>query len=90
MDITDSIHLFANDPYEFALKFKREIYEKTRIECTVGIGPNPLMSKVALDLEAKKTKDCIAYWKYEDVQKNYGQYDHSVNFGGFRIKQKQN
>ena len=48
MDITDSIHLFANDPYEFALKFKREIYEKTRIECTVGIGPNPLMSKVAL------------------------------------------
>ncbi|PFA93007.1 Y-family DNA polymerase [Bacillus cereus] len=69
MDITDSIHLFANDPYEFALKFKREIYEKTRIECTIGIGPNPLMSKVALDVEAKKTKDCIAYWKYEDVQK---------------------
>ncbi len=28
MDITDSIHLFANDPYEFALKFKREIYVK--------------------------------------------------------------
>ncbi|MED1569548.1 Y-family DNA polymerase [Bacillus paramycoides] len=67
MDITDSIHLFANDPYEFALKFKHEIYAKTRIECTIGIGPNPLMSKVALDVEAKKTKDCIAYWKYEDV-----------------------
>lgn len=48
MDITDSIHLFANAPYEFALKFKREIYAKTRIECTIGIGPNPLMSKVAL------------------------------------------
>ncbi|MBJ8073342.1 DNA polymerase IV [Bacillus mycoides] len=67
MDITDSIHLFANDPYEFALKFKREIYKHTRIECTIGIGPNPLMSKIALDVEAKKTKDCIAYWKYEDV-----------------------
>ncbi|SFI40259.1 MULTISPECIES: Y-family DNA polymerase [unclassified Bacillus (in: firmicutes)] len=67
MDITDSIHLFANDPYEFALKFKSEIYERTRIECTIGIGPNPLMSKVALDIEAKKNKDCIAYWKYEDV-----------------------
>jgi len=47
MDITDSIHLFANDPYDFALKFKREIYAKTRIECTIGIGPNPLMSNVA-------------------------------------------
>ncbi|CAI8884396.1 hypothetical protein KOY_04474 [Bacillus cereus VDM021] len=67
MDITDSIHLYANNPYEFALKFKREIYEHTRIECTIGIGPNPLMSKIALDVEAKKTKDCIAYWKYEDV-----------------------
>ncbi|HDR7761395.1 Y-family DNA polymerase [Bacillus cereus] len=67
MDITDSIHLFAKDPYEFALKFKREIYAKTRIECTIGIGPNPLMSKVALDIEAKKNHNGIAYWKYEDV-----------------------
>ncbi|HDX9530009.1 DNA repair protein [Bacillus thuringiensis serovar andalousiensis] len=67
MDITDSIHLFANDPYEFALKFKSEIYAKTRIECTIGIGPNPLMSKVAIDIEAKKNQNGIAYWKYEDV-----------------------
>ncbi|AFQ13099.1 TPA: Y-family DNA polymerase [Bacillus pacificus] len=67
MDITDSIHLFANDPYEFAMKFKREIYEHTRIECTIGIAPNPLMSKVALDIEAKKNKEGIAHWKYEDV-----------------------
>ncbi|EJQ86862.1 hypothetical protein IGW_05337 [Bacillus cereus ISP3191] len=67
LDITDSIHLFANDSYEFALNFKREIYEHTRIECTIGIGPNPLMSKVALDIEAKKNKEGIAYWKYEDV-----------------------
>lgn len=37
MDITDSIHLFANNPYEFALKFKREIYAKTRIECTIEL-----------------------------------------------------
>ncbi len=67
MDVTDSIHLFANDPYEFAIKFKREIYEHTRIECTIGIGPNPLMSKVALDIEAKKNKEGIAHWEYEDV-----------------------
>ncbi|WP_413565472.1 Y-family DNA polymerase [Bacillus sp. 3P20] len=67
LDVTDSIHLFANDPYEFALKFKREIYEHTRIECTIGIAPNPLMSKIALDIEAKKNKEGIAHWKYEDV-----------------------
>ncbi len=40
---------------------------KTRIECTIGISPNPLISKVALDVEAKKTKDYIAYWKDEDA-----------------------
>lgn len=67
MDITDSIHLFARNPIEFALQFKREIYEHTRIECTIGIAPNLLMSKVALDIEAKKNKDGIAYWKYADV-----------------------
>ncbi|EOP94449.1 Y-family DNA polymerase [Bacillus sp. FSL L8-0199] len=67
MDVTDSIHLFANDPYEFALKFKREIYEHTRIECTIGIAPNPLMSKIVLDIEAKKNKEGIVHWKYEDV-----------------------
>lgn len=67
MDITNSIHLFANDPYEFAMKFKREIYDHTRVESTIGIAPNPLMSKVALDIEAKKNKDGIAFWKYEDV-----------------------
>lgn len=67
MDITDSIHLFARNPIEFALQFKREIYEHTRIECTIGIAPNLLMSKVTLDIEAKKNKDGIAYWKYADV-----------------------
>ncbi|KXH80294.1 MULTISPECIES: Y-family DNA polymerase [Bacillus] len=67
MDITDSIHLFAQEPHEFAMKFKREIYDHTRIECTIGIAPNPLMSKVALDIEAKKNKDGIAFWQYEDI-----------------------
>ncbi|MGG2066926.1 DNA polymerase thumb domain-containing protein [Bacillus sp. S14(2024)] len=67
MDITASLHLFARNPYEFAMKFKREVYHKTRIDSTIGIGPNLLMSKVALDVEAKKNTDGIAYWRYEDV-----------------------
>lgn len=50
MDMTASIHLFASNPCEFALKFKQEIYERTRIESTIGIGPNLLLSKVALRL----------------------------------------
>ncbi|MBG9597973.1 Y-family DNA polymerase [Bacillus mycoides] len=67
MDMTASIHLFASNPCEFALKFKREIYERTRIESTIGIGPNLLLSKVAMDVEAKKNKDGIEQWTYDDI-----------------------
>lgn len=67
MDMTDSLHLFTNSPYEFALKFKREIYDRTRIECTIGIGPNLLMSKVAMDIEAKRNQDGITQWTYDDI-----------------------
>lgn len=67
MDMTVSIHLFASNPHEFALKFKLEIYEHTRIESTIGIGPNLLLSKVAMDVDAKKNKDGIAQWTYDDI-----------------------
>lgn len=46
MDMTSSLHLFAANPYEFAQKLQLEIYTRTRIDCTIGIGPNLLMSKV--------------------------------------------
>ncbi|KAA0766384.1 Y-family DNA polymerase [Bacillus sp. SH5-2] len=67
IDMTASLHLFADTPYEFALKLKYEIYDKTRIECTIGIGPNLLMSKVAMDIEAKKNANGIAQWTYDDI-----------------------
>jgi DNA polymerase V len=67
MDMTASIHLFASNPCKFALNFKREIYERTRIESTIGIGPNLLLSKVVMDVEAKKNRDGIAQWTYDDI-----------------------
>ncbi|WP_410985283.1 Y-family DNA polymerase [Bacillus cereus] len=67
MDMTASLHLFASSLSEFALKFKHEIYDRTRIECTIGIGLNLLMSKVAMDIEAKKNADGITQWTYADI-----------------------
>ncbi|QQN86350.1 Y-family DNA polymerase [Bacillus toyonensis] len=90
MDITDSIHLFAQDPYEFATKFKREIYDHTRIECTIGIAPNPLMSKVALDIEATKKKDGISFWKYEDVPAKLWSIRPLNKFWGISYKTEEN
>jgi Nucleotidyltransferase/DNA polymerase involved in DNA repair len=67
MDVTHSYHLFAASPRELARKIKTEIYEETLIECAVGIGDNLLLSKVALDIEAKHMPDGIAEWRYENV-----------------------
>ena len=35
---------------------------------TVGIGPNMLLAKLCLDLEAKHSNTGIAKWTYDDVQ----------------------
>ncbi|ALC85475.1 MULTISPECIES: UV damage repair protein UvrX [Bacillaceae] len=43
------------------------MYSQFQLPCAVGMGPNMLMAKLALDLEAKKTG--FAEWTYEDVQK---------------------
>ncbi len=67
MDVTESCHLFAENPRALALKIKQEVYEETAIECAVGIGDNILLSKLSLDIEAKKMRDGIAEWRYHDV-----------------------
>jgi len=46
---------------------KNEIFENFGLPCTIGIGPNMLMAKLALDLESKKARNGIAEWTYEDV-----------------------
>ena len=52
--------------YEAAKKIQHEILQNFGITCAIGIGPNMLMAKVCLDIEAKKKG--IAEWRYEDVQ----------------------
>lgn len=53
------------EPEVLAKRIQREIYEVFGIPNTVGMGPNMLMAKLALDLEAKKTG--FAKWNYEDI-----------------------
>lgn len=69
MNVTASYHLFAPSFYELAQKVQRDIYHETKIFSTVGIGPNPLLAKFSMDLEAKKTKEGIAEWGYEEVSR---------------------
>ncbi|KKK33277.1 UV damage repair protein UvrX [Mesobacillus campisalis] len=50
-----------------AEKIRSDIEREFQLPCAIGIGPNMLMSKLCLDLEAKKHG--IAQWTYEDVEK---------------------
>lgn len=67
LDMTDSWSLFGVSPVEVARKIQLAVKAATGIYLTVGIGDNPLLAKLALDLEAKQSRSLIAQWHYEDV-----------------------
>ncbi|MEC1718347.1 Y-family DNA polymerase [Schinkia azotoformans] len=51
---------------ETAEKIREAIKQQFNLPCAIGIGPNMLLAKLCLDLEAKKSG--IAKWTYEDVK----------------------
>ena len=52
-------------PEETAKFIQESIYRQFQIQSTVGMGPNMLVAKLALDLEGKKKG--FAKWTYEDI-----------------------
>lgn len=66
VDLTGTEKL-RGSPEETAKYIQQSIYNQFQIPSSVGMGPNMLMAKLALDLEAKKTE--FAKWTYEDVPK---------------------
>ena len=69
LDVTETMHLFAKDVKEMAKIIIDDIKNSTGLLSACGIGPNMLLAKLSLDLEAKKNPDGIAYWGYQDVEK---------------------
>lgn len=53
------------DAWTIARKIREDIKREFQLSCAVGIGPNMLLSKLCLDLEAKKKG--IAQWTFKDV-----------------------
>jgi DNA polymerase V len=62
--IDGATHLWG-DAMTIARKIKDDMKREFQLPCAIGIGPNLLLSKLCLDLEAKK--EGIAEWRYEDV-----------------------
>lgn len=64
IDFTGILKMW-NSPEEVAISIQDAIMRQFSLPSAVGIGPNMLMAKLALDLEAKKVG--IAHWTMEDV-----------------------
>lgn len=64
LDLTGTERLWG-PPEQIALEIQDRIYRQFEIPSAVGMGPNMLMAKLALDIEAKKTG--FAKWTYDDV-----------------------
>lgn len=77
IDLTSSLNYFIPDKSLTARekldmlsgKIQEDIYKKTGLYATIGMSnSNPLLAKLALDNEAKKTPHMRANWSYEDVE----------------------
>ncbi|MER2005855.1 MAG: UV damage repair protein UvrX [Psychrobacillus sp.] len=64
IDLTGSERLFG-DPEITIKNIQKEIFDTLQLQSSAGMGENILMSKLALDLEGKKSG--FARWYYEDI-----------------------
>lgn len=67
LDLTTYLSYYQMTASEMATMILKEILTLTKIPATCGIGPNMLISKLALDLESKKSPTFIAEWTYDDI-----------------------
>lgn len=68
LDLTTYLKYYQKSDIEMAKIILDDIYNTTQIPATCGIGPNLLLSKVALDVESKAAPNFIAKWTYQDVE----------------------
>ncbi len=64
VDLTD-VPLDGKSFRARARHIQHEIYRRFNLVASLGLGPNMFLSKVAMDIEGKKSG--LAHWQYEDV-----------------------
>lgn len=67
LDVTNYLKMYKMSDERLAETIIKRIKDKTGLTTTAGIGPNLLLAKVAMDIEAKHVPSNIAKWSYEDV-----------------------
>ncbi len=67
LDVTNYLKMYKKTDYELAEIILKAVEEKTGLTANCGIGPNMLLAKVSMDIDAKKYKNGIAKWTYDDI-----------------------
>lgn len=68
IDLTPYLKLYKKSPDILCKNIQKEIFNKTGLTLTCGIGPNMFLAKVADDHDAKYAKDYIAYWTKDNFK----------------------
>ena len=63
------LSLYGKSAEEIVQEIQEKIRKRLGLFPTAGIGPNPFLAKVCLDLEGKKKAPYFARWDQEDIQK---------------------
>lgn len=91
IDLTSSLNYFIKDKNIsrkekldiLSASIQKDIFRKTGIYSTIGMSnANPLLAKLALDNEAKKTITMRANWSYEDVETKVWAIPNMTDFWG--------
>lgn len=98
VDLTKSLNYFAGGNLSRAQKLdrvaeliQRDILRETGIFSTIGMSnSNPLLSKLALDNEAKQMPAMRALWNYEDVARKVWAIPELDDFWGIGHRMKDN
>lgn len=99
VDLTKSLNYFVPDEDLsraekldiISQRIQRDILRETGIYSTVGMSnSNPLLAKLALDNEAKKTHNMRALWNYEDVEEKVWNIGDLEDFWGIGHRMRKN
>ena len=79
-DVTQYLRFYNKNAKELAQMLIDEVYQKTGIPATAGVGTNLYLAKVALDITAKHNQSHIAYLDEELYQKTLWNHTQLTDF----------
>ncbi len=68
LDVTAYLNYYQMTDEEIGKRILDELREKLGLHATCGVGPNMLMAKLAMDIDAKHSETFIAKWTYDDLK----------------------